>query len=116
MKRPRLKKCKGKTVYGEPCCNYVSLGDYCSVHHPMFKTKSTVKTARIKPERILTAKYPYHRRYVYPETYQQVMEFAVMQGLHSPNNKDNFAYSLQEYIKWLKEKALDIKDNHQPKV
>jgi hypothetical protein len=115
MKQPRLKYCKGETKYGEKCHNFVSMGDYCHLHNPLFNQKSSVKSERIKPER--TLKTNYHRRYVYPETYKEVMVFAVMQGLHSPNHKDNFPYNLKKYIEYLKQTSpLDIKDMPKPKV
>jgi len=117
MKQPRLKYCKGETKYGEKCHNFVSHDDYCHLHHPMFKSKPKVKSANIKPERTLTGNHQYKRRYVYPEVYKEVMQFAIRHDIHTPNNKDNFPFALKKYIEWLKQTTpLDIKDMPQPKV
>jgi hypothetical protein len=111
MKQPRKRLCKGINMFGEPCHNYVSHEDYCHLHHPLFNKKTKLKSARIKPERILTGKHQYIRRYVYPEIYKEVMQFAIIHDIHTPNNKDNFPFALKKYIEWLKQTTpLDIKD------
>jgi len=41
------------------------------------------------------------RRYVYEETYQEVIAWANSKGVRAPNRKENFPYFLQEYLKEL---------------
>jgi len=41
------------------------------------------------------------RRYVYEETFHEVMEWAKNKGVRAPNYKENFPYFLQEYLKEL---------------
>jgi hypothetical protein len=42
------------------------------------------------------------RRYVYEETYNEVMEWAKRKEIRSPNFKNNFPYFLSEYLKEMK--------------
>lgn len=42
------------------------------------------------------------RRYVYEDTYQEIINWAKLRDIKTPNRKDNFPYSLKEYIKHLK--------------
>lgn len=48
------------------------------------------------------------RRYVYEETYNEIMEWARSKEIRSPNNKDNFPYFLSEYLKELKGGRSDV--------
>jgi hypothetical protein len=42
------------------------------------------------------------RRYIYEETYNEVMEWAKRKEIRAPNHKNNFPYFLSEYLKELK--------------
>ncbi len=42
------------------------------------------------------------RRYVYEETYEEVMQWARQHDVRAPNNKNNFPYYLAEYVKALR--------------
>jgi len=48
------------------------------------------------------------RRYVYEETYNEIMDWAKGKEIRSPNNKDNFPYFLSEYLKELKGGRPDV--------
>lgn len=48
------------------------------------------------------------RRYVYEETYNEIMDWAKRKEIRSPNNKDNFPYFLSEYLKELKGGRPDV--------
>lgn len=39
------------------------------------------------------------RRYVYEDTFKEIVEWAKTQGVRAPNYKENFPFFLQEYIK-----------------
>jgi hypothetical protein len=39
------------------------------------------------------------RRYVYEETFSEIMAWAKEKGIRSPNRKSNFPFFLQEYLK-----------------
>jgi hypothetical protein len=41
------------------------------------------------------------RRYVYEDTYKEVIEWANSNGVRAPNYKENFPFFLQEYLKEL---------------
>ena len=41
------------------------------------------------------------RRYVYEETYEEIMEWGKTRGIRPPNGKDNFPFFLSEYLKEL---------------
>ena len=47
----------------------------------------------------------YTRRYVSPEVYDEVMDWAINIKLKTPNYKNNFTFSLQQYINHLKFQA-----------
>jgi hypothetical protein len=110
----QLKQCKGYTQYGRKCRCYVSIGDYCFKHHPTIIKKTMLKSNRIKLKPSNPDKYQYLRRYLYPETVNEVINFINTNEIKTPNNRDNFAFSIQQYINSLKykAKALDIKDIH----
>lgn len=39
------------------------------------------------------------RRYVYAETFDEIMAWAKEKGIRAPNRKNNFPFFLQEYLK-----------------
>ena len=47
----------------------------------------------------------YLRRYVYPDTYEEVMDFFITSKLRTPNYKENFPFALKQYINHLKFQA-----------
>ena len=47
----------------------------------------------------------YRRRYVYPEVYDEVMDWGYANKLRTPNQKENFSFALQQYINHLKFQA-----------
>lgn len=48
------------------------------------------------------------RRYVYEETYNEIIEWAKSNGVRSPNNKNNFPFYLAEYLKELKRNTSNV--------
>lgn len=46
------------------------------------------------------------RRYVYEETYEEIMAWGKTRGIRSPNGKSNFPFFLSEYLKELQRGRL----------
>jgi len=94
-KQPRLQRCKGFCRDGKPCMKYASHEGYCEFHHPLFQDK--IKKQKQSTKKV---KGKYVRRYIYQDTYNEVMKFG--KDLKTPNNKSNFPFTLQQYINYLK--------------
>jgi hypothetical protein len=95
-----MNQCKGITQKGVRCKKYTGKSEYCIYHSP-YKNLKIWKITKKKPEQDLF-KGKCRRAYIYSELYDKVVEFGRKNIKNStPNNKANFPYYLDQYIKKL---------------